>query len=90
MGEHLIEPHDRHRQDQHDPEQPAELTDVVSMVVVIVPSVTAVCFVPSVVLAFVPTVLTFMPIVVAMTGWVSAPIVMTTVLVVRIAVRCLM
>lgn len=60
------------------------------MVVVIVPSVTAVCFVPSVVLAFVPTVLTFMPIVVAMTGWVSAPIVMTTVLVVRIAVRCLM
>ncbi|GAA1803417.1 hypothetical protein GCM10009771_02190 [Nesterenkonia flava] len=31
MGEHLVEPHHRYRQGQHDPEQPAELPDVITM-----------------------------------------------------------
>ncbi|WP_454112499.1 hypothetical protein [Microbacterium aurum] len=46
VGEHVVEAHHWHRQNQHDPEQPPELPDVVA-----VACMTAVVLVPGVVLA---------------------------------------
>ena len=42
VGEHLVEGHHRYSQDQHDPEQSPELSDVVAVPSVTVPCVSAV------------------------------------------------